>query len=240
MFSKKERSKEEINFGFFLLVSAPCFIYFYVDRFWDALPLLCSISIFGGLLAKYFEKKARYSLPVKDIYLSMVSWLILFSIGYGGLCLWEYLSNYFYPQTAIYSTEPVTDIPMKEGFFVSTDWTVESLFPSFSSSFYFLLSMAFLFSFRLYEIKYPTKKINTTDLLMLVSIAAGILPLLSDQYVLSLIINFYILAGLGSKILVYKEESSSAGAIGIIYAFTFMFAASFGFMIKAVNWLLSF
>jgi len=239
MFSKKEKKKGDIDFGLSFLVIAPCFIFFYLDIFWYALISLGCVSALGALLAKLFEKKARYSLPLTELFAFLIAWFIIFSIAYGGVILWEFMTNYFSPSTVITASETLKDVPLIVGEGLVTLPTV-SLFNHFIPSLIFLSSMVFLYLIRLYEVHSSTQKVFTDNILVVLSIAAALLPLWGEYYIFSLVFNFAVLVKLGGGILMYKESDSSAGAVGIIYAFVFMYSVSFSLLIKGVVWMMSF
>lgn len=238
MFRDKEvENKSDLEFELSFLVIAPCFIFFYFDTFWYALSLLSCVSILGGMLAKLFESKAKRSLPLKELYYFMIVWFGLFSVGYGVVNLWEFIVEFFEaPVINKYAVEPITtDVPMLETSLIEvpTKSLLFSLLPSFS----YLAAIICLFPIKLYEIRSSTVDGLSGNILLVLCIVVGILPLFSEHYILSLIINCLVLVNIGGRVITYKETDPSAGAIGFFYAFIFMGSVSASLMYKGVMWL---
>ena len=160
MFSKKEKSQSDLEFELSFLVIAPCFTYFYLDMFWYALALLSGVSALGALLSKLFEKKARYSLPLKIQYYFLIVWFGLFSVGYGVVNLWEYVQGFFNGTTTVSNEVEalVNIIPLPD--IVSINQSKHSLMSNIAPSLGLLVAMIVLFLIRLKEIRTSEKDLT--------------------------------------------------------------------------------
>ncbi len=240
MFGHKEKEdKSELEFQLSFLVIAPSFIFFYLDTFGYALLLLGGVSVVGIALAKIFEHKAKRSLPLQDLCTVMVAWLIIFSVGYGAVNLWAYIGRFLEAPVSGYTQElSVTELPMADTPLVKA--AKGDLLFAILPSLGYLAAMAGLFLIKLYEIRTLSRRELSEKTLLVLSVAAAILPLFSEYYLWSLIFNFVVFVKIGGGILTYKETDPSAGAIGIFYTFVFIMSVGFSLMYKAVIWLLSF
>jgi len=238
MFSKKEKKKSDIEYELSFLIIAPCFIFFYLEIFWYALLSLGGVSILGGLLVKLFEKKAKYSLPLKELYYFLIVWFGLFSIGYGVVNLWDFLTNLFNTSTVQYSTEQVEGIPKDNSELLILP--KEPLYSYYLHTLGFLSSMVLLFFMRAYEIISSTKKVVAANFYLILCLAAALLPLLSEYYFSSLIFNFLILAFIGGNIVTYKVKYPVASNEVFGYSFHFIMALGVSIICKAFIWVFSF
>ena len=239
MFSKKEKSQSDLEFELSFLVIAPCFTYFYLDMFWYALALLSGVSALGALLAKLFEKKARYSLPLKRMCHYLVPWFLIFSIGYGVVNLWEFIQRFFETAATPYYVveQKVTGALIEE---VLVEQPTKPLLSYVQPSVYYMIAMVCLLFIKVYESHRKTKEELTSLLLLMMSIAGGVLPLFSEYYIVSLIINFIVFISFTGAILRYKETDPSIGGVAFFYGYAFMMATGFSIMCQSVIWLFSF
>jgi len=237
MFSAKEKTQSDIEVGLSFLIIAPCFVYFYLDIFWYALALLSGVSALGGLLVKLFEKKGRNSIPLKRMYHYLVPWFLIFSIGYGMVNLWEYVQGFFNGATTVSNEVEalVNAIPLPD----MVNKSKRSLLSNMAPSLGLLVAMSVLFLIRLNEIRTSSKDV-ASNFFLLICVAAALLPLLSEYYLLSLLFNFFVLIKVGGNILLYKETDPSAGAISFFYGYVFFGAVMMSFIIRGVYWLSSF
>lgn len=239
MFSKKAKTQSDLEFELSFLVIAPCFTYFYLDIWGYALALLSGVSVLGALLSKLFEKKARYSLPLKTLYYFLIVWFGLFSIGYGLVNLWEYIQSFFEtPSSRSYVEVPkVSDVPTED---VLIESPPKPFLSYVQTSMYYLIAMVGALLIKIYESHRRTKEELTDFLLLILSVAGGLLPLFSEYYIISLLINFIVFLNFTGIIIRYKETDPSVGGVAFFYGYAFMMAAGFSIMCQSVIWLFSF
>lgn len=236
---RKIEKKSDLEFELSFLVIAPSFIYFYLDTFWYALLALSSISLLGVLSAKLFEKKAKRSLPLIELFSFMVAWLIIFSIGYGAVNLWGFVAGESAVPVTRYAVEvSTTDVPTAEVPLVNIRKT--ALLSNVLPSLYYLVAMICAILIKAFEAHWETKEKLSGFLLLILSVSGSIFPFFSEYYLLSLFFNFMVFIGLAPVILTYKEIDPSAGAIMFFYGYAFVMAAGFSLLCRVVMWLLSY
>ncbi|XPF94954.1 hypothetical protein ACM9HF_02775 [Colwellia sp. RE-S-Sl-9] len=241
MFSTKEKSQSDLEFELSFLVIAPCFIYFYLDTFWYALLLLCSVSALGGLLAKLYEKKARYSLPLKELYYFLIVWFCIFSIGYGGVLFWDYL-------TSLRETPAVPHIAESAFSDIPEDITMPiearsktTLLENLAPSLIYLGAMVSVLLVKLYEIRSSNDNEYSSNLFFVLSVFPGILALFSEYYISSLVFNVFWFIRVGTIITEYDKKSDpSAGSAWFIYGFFLVGGVMASVLYKLILWLFSF
>ncbi|WP_143313990.1 hypothetical protein [Colwellia sp. UCD-KL20] len=241
MFSSKEKSQSDLEFELSFLVIAPCFIYFYLDTFWHALLLLSSVSALGGLLAKLCEKKARYSLPLKQLYYFLIVWFFLFSIGYGGVLLWDYLTSLWTtPAVSDIAESTYSDIP-EDSVMPITARSKTTLLENITPSLIYLGAIISVLLVKLYEIRSSSENEYSNNIFFILSIFPGILALFSEYYISSLVFNVYLFIQIGIIITEYDKRSDpSAGSAWFIYMFFLVGGVMASVMYKSVIWLFSF
>ncbi len=241
MFSEKEKRKDEIEFPLSFLVIAPSFSYFYVDTFGYALLLLGSVSILGCVLAKLCEKKARNSLQLEDLFVFLIAWFIIFSVGYGIGVLWDYVSSFWEtPTTPVISEITNNEIPGNIHVPVEALSTAP-LLSNMVPSLIYLGVMASLLLLKFYEVYSSTKKCLTGNPLMILSIFPGVFALFSEYYILSLIFNVFIYLQVATIIIEYeKRTDKSAGSIWFILMFVLMGGVCASSIYKLIVWFFSY
>ncbi|XQW83464.1 hypothetical protein ACOYR1_09880 [Thalassotalea piscium] len=240
MFREREiKNKNDLEFELSLLVIGPSFIYFYLDIFWHALFILISISLLGVLFAKLLEKKAKRSLPSKELITFMLAWVLIFSMGYGVVNLWQYLSG----ESSVHVTQSsvnisATDVPA--GVIQTANIKKASFLPNMLSSLYYLVAMICVMLIKAFEVHWGTKEKLSDVLLLLLSSLGGIFPFFSEFYLLSLLCNIIVFMVLAPVVIKYKETDPSVGGIMFFYSYAFLIVTVFSVMCRGIIWLLSY
>ncbi|WP_426357541.1 hypothetical protein ACPUVO_13910 [Pseudocolwellia sp. HL-MZ19] len=236
---RKIKDKKDLESELSLLVIAPSFIFFYLDVFWYALFILISISLLGVLFAKILAKKAKRSLPSKELFTFMLAWVLIFSMGYGAVNLWQYVSG----DSTDHITQSgvnlsATDVPTSE--IQTTNITKTPLLPNLLPSLYYLLAMICVIFIKAFEARSETKEKLSGILLLLLSVSGSIFPFFSEYYLLSLVFNFIVFIGLAPVVIRYKETDPSVGGIMFFYGYAFVMATGLSLMCQGIMWLLSY
>jgi hypothetical protein len=209
----------EFNQSF--LVISPSFAFFYLDQYWYALSFLVGVALLGLLLAMIVDRKASHPIDYGGLVSFMLAWLIIFGIGH-------WIAGFF-PDSS--STEADDTIAL-------TDIT-QGGYSALTSSLYYFLIMLGVFFVRIIEKKYFTKDNLSSLLLFISSVVGGVLPMVGDYFILSIVINFFILFYMSVAIIRLDDTGPSSGSVTFIFSYLFMMGASLAIMIKGGYWLYS-
>jgi hypothetical protein len=214
----------EFNQSF--LVISPSFAFFYLDQYWYALSLLAGVVLIGVLLAMIVDRKASHPIDYGGLVSFMLAWLIIFGIGH-------WIASFF-PDSSVTDAFAVAD--------PNTITASQGILSALTSSLYYLGLMLAVFFISVLEKKYPLKEKLGDFLLFFASVAGGVMPLLGDYFLLSIVINFFILFGISNLIISLDGPDAtkgSNGAVGFIFSYLFVMGVGFSIMIKGGIWLYS-
>ena len=202
------------------LVIPPSFAFFYLDQYWYALSLLAAVTLFGLLLAKMVNHKASHPIVRDDLISFGIAWLIIFGIGHFIASLFTDSS----PDIAV--TPDVTAVTIQQG-----------MYSALSISLLYLAIMLVVFFVRVLEKKYITKEKFSDFLLLICSVIGGAIPVMGDYFMLSMMLNFFILFYISGMIIRLDGTGPSSGAVGFIFGYLFMMGAGVCLLVKGGAWL---
>ncbi|AZG74863.1 hypothetical protein [Shewanella livingstonensis] len=210
------------------LVLSPSLAFFYLDQYWYALSLLVGVTLCGLLLAIIVNRKASHPIDRDGLIAFAVAWLIIFGVGH--------LIASFFTDSTVTTTEVAVTAEL------NFTTITQGIYSALTSSLYYLVIMLGVLLVRILEKKYSLKEKFSDLLLLLCSVIGGVLPMLGDYFILSIIFNFFILFTM-SRIIMTLEGSDAAkgsnGAIGFMFSYLFMMGIGFTMMIKGGAWLYS-
>jgi len=198
------------------LVLAPSLAFFYLDQYWHALSLLVGVTLVGVLLAKLVNRKASHPIDRDALILFAVAWLILFGLGHYG-------AYFFADSGAMGSMSEVSTSP-------------KGIYSALQISLYYLAAMLVLIFIRIVEKKCEPREELSGVLLLVLSVIGGAFPAMGDYFILSTVLNMFILYLISGVIVRSDDDSPAGGAIGYMYAFLFTMGVGLCLIYKGGVW----
>ncbi|MGI2170382.1 hypothetical protein ACROAE_09315 [Shewanella sp. MF05960] len=214
------------------LVISPSFAFFYLDQYWYALGVLVGVALCGVLLALIVNRKASHPIDYGGLVSFAVAWLIIFGIGH-------WIASFFTDSSV---TDTIATTELNATIDPNAITVSQGIFSALTSSLYYLVLMLAVLCVSILERKYSFKEKLSDLLLFIASVAGGVMPLIGDYFLLSIVINFFILLTM-SRVIMELEGPDAAkgsnGAIGFMFSYLFMMGIGFAMMLKGGAWLYS-